>query len=167
MEAARGRVVERLHHRGHCLGEKKRTEMALDMVQQLAQAGHVPSAHYAFDHGVLSLELSRGLEHAGQHGVSELECSRHLPWPGRWHRGDTVAHTRRQAHPESCRAVRGRCRNGETTPFWVLTQVVRRKRSGRKRLVIVHAQQDLEEIPRCLLTDARHWDSGRVIETWS
>ena len=58
-EEARGRVLELLHHLVHRLGYKKRTEMALDIVQQLKQEGHFPSAHYAFDHGVLSLELSQ------------------------------------------------------------------------------------------------------------
>src|SRR5215510_16103030 len=76
MEAARGRRLELLHHRVHRLGYKKRPELALDIVQQLEQEGHFSSAHYAFDHGVLSLELSRGIERAGKHWGSELECSR-------------------------------------------------------------------------------------------
>lgn len=167
MEAARGRLLELLHHRIHGLGYKKRPELALDIVQQLEQEGPFPSAHYAFDHGVLSLELSRGIEHAGKHWVSELECSRHIHWQGQWQRVDTVAHTLRQAHPESFRAVRVRCRNGETKLVWVFTKVVRLKRYGRKRLVIVHEQADLGETPRFLLTDALHWESGRVLETWS
>src|SRR5262249_50804816 len=98
---------------------KKRTEIALDIVQQLEQEGHFPDAHYAFDHGVLSLELSRGIEHAGKHWVSELECSRHIHWQGQWRRVDTVAQALQQTHPESFRAVRVRCRNGETKSFWV------------------------------------------------
>jgi hypothetical protein len=167
MEAARGRVLELLHHRVHCLSYKKRTELALDIVLQLAQEGHFPQAHYAFDHGVLSLALSRCIAHAGKHWVSELECSRHLHWQGQWQRVDTVAQALRQAHPESFRAVRVRCRNGETKSFWVFTKVVRLKRYGRKRLVIVHEQDDLGDAPRFLLTDALHWDSGRVLETWS
>jgi len=44
---------------------------------------------------------------------------------------------------------------------------VRLKRYGRKRVVIVHEQADLQDAPRFLLTDARHWESRRVIETWS
>jgi hypothetical protein len=60
-------------------------------VQQLEQEGHFPHAHYAFDHGVLSLELSRGIEHAGKHWVSELECSRHIQWQGQWQRVETMA----------------------------------------------------------------------------
>jgi hypothetical protein len=114
MEEARERVLELLHHRVHCLGYKKRTELALDIVQQLEQEGHFSSAHYTFDHGVLSLELSRGIERAGKHWVSELECSRHIQWQGQWQRVDTVAHTLQQAHPESFRAVRWHCRNGQT-----------------------------------------------------
>src|SRR5436309_1294952 len=50
---------------------------------------------------------------------------------------------------------------------WVFTKVVRLKRYGRKRLVVVHEQQDLGDTPRFLLTDALHWDSRRVLETWS
>jgi hypothetical protein len=166
-EEARGRVLELLHHLVHRLGYKKRTELALDIVQQLEQEGHFPSAHYAFDHGVLSLELSRGIEHAGKHWVSELECSRHIHWQGQWRRVDAVATELRHAHPESFRAVRVCCRNGETKSFWVFTKVGRLKRYGRKRLVIVHEQEDLRDTPRLLLTDALPWESGRVIETWS
>src|SRR5262249_36268653 len=139
----------------------------LDIVPQLEQEGHFSSAHSTFDHGVLSLELRRGIERAGQHWGSELECSRHLPWQGQWPRVDTVAHTLRQAHPESFPAVRVPCRNGQTKLFWVFTKVVRLKRYGRKRLVIVHEQQALGDTPRFLLTDALHWDSRRVIATWS
>jgi hypothetical protein len=167
LEEARGRVLELLHHRVHCLGYKKRPELALDIVQQLEQEGYFPQAHYAFDNGVLSLALSRGIEHAGKHWVSELECSRHIHWQGQWQRVDTVAHMLRQAHPESFRAIGVRCRNGETKAFWVFTKVVRLKRYGRKRLVIVHEQPDLGDTPRLLLTDALHWDSRRVLETWS
>src|SRR5437016_14244571 len=164
---ARGRVLELLHHLVHRLGYKKRTELALDIVKQLEQEGRFPSAHYAFDHGVLVMELSRGMEQAGKHWVSELECSRHIRWQGQWRRVDAVAAELRHAHPESFRAVRVCCRNGETKSFWVFTKVVRLKRYGRKRLVIVHEQEDLRDTPRLLLTDALHWESGRVIETWS
>ena len=31
----------------------------------------------------------------------------------------------------------------------------------------MHASEALSDAPRFLLTDARHWESGRVIETWS
>jgi hypothetical protein len=49
----------------------------------------------------------------------------------------------------------------------VFTKVIRLKRYGRKRLGLMHAQADLSDAPRFLLTDARHWESGRVIEPWS
>jgi hypothetical protein len=140
LEAARGRLLELLHHRVHRLGYKKRTEIALDIVQHLEQEGHFPQAPYAFDNGVLSLALSRDIEHAGKHWGSELECSRPIQWQGQWQRVETVAHALRQAHPESFRAVRVRCRNGETKSLWVLTKVIRLKRYGRKRLVIVPDQ---------------------------
>jgi hypothetical protein len=167
LETARGRLLELLHQRVHRLGYKKRPEIARDMVAEVEQEGHFPQAHYAFDNGVLSLELTRGIEQAGKHWVSELERSRHLQWQGQWRRVDAVATALRQVHPESFRRVQVRCRNGETKVFWAFTKVVRLKRYGRKRLVIVHESDTLSDAPRFLLTDALHWESGRVIETWS
>jgi hypothetical protein len=167
MAAARERLLELLHHRTHRLADKKRTEMAVEIVQQLEQEGHVPQAPYAFDHGVLTLELTRVIEGVGNHWVSELESSRPIQWFGQWRRVDELAATIRQDHAESFRPVRVRCRNGDTKPFWVFTKVVRLKRSGRKRLVIVHEAAELTDTPRFLVTDALHWESGRVIETWS
>lgn len=79
---------------------------------------------------------------------------------------DQVAAELRQQHPESFRSVQVRCRNGERKQFWAFSKVVRLKRSGSQRLVVVHEQQDLSDPPRFLLTDALHWESKRVIETW-
>ena len=167
MDAARGRLLELLHHLLHRVGYKKRTEIALEIAQQLEQEGHFPHANYAFDNGVLTLELTRFIERVGKHWVSELESSRHIQWQGQWCRVGAVAAALREAHPESFRPVTVHCRNGETKQFWAFTKVVRLKRYGRKRLVIVHEQEDLKDSPRFLLTDAGHWESGRVIETWS
>jgi hypothetical protein len=36
--------------------------------------------------------------------------------------------------------------------YWAFTKVVRLKKYGRKRLVIVHEQADLSDSPRVLLT---------------
>jgi len=167
MEAARERVLELFHHLRHRLGYKKRTEMALEVVQQLEQEGHFPQAHYAFDNGVLTLELTRCIESVGKHWGSELESSRHIQWQGQWRRVDAGAAELRHGHPESFRPVRVRCRNGDTKQYWAFTKVVRLKRYGRKRLVIVHEHAELTDRPRFFLTDAQHWESGRVIETWS
>jgi hypothetical protein len=167
MDEARQRGLELLPHLLHRQSYKKRTESALAIVQQLEHTGHFPYANYAFDNGVLTVDLSRFIEQSKKHWVSELVSSRHIQWQGRWQRVDAVAAGLRQYHPESFRPVRVRCRNGEMKQGWVLTKVVRLKRYGRKRLVIVHEQDDLSDIPRFLLTDALHWDSGRVIETWS
>jgi len=167
MEHAQGRLLEVLHHVLHRRVYKKRTEIALAIAQQLEAEGHFPQAHYAFDNGLLHLDLARFLESVGKHWVSEVECSRHIQWYGQWQRVDTVAAALRQEHPESFRPVTVRCRNGESKQYWVFTKVVRLKRYGRKRLVIVHEQEDLEDTPRFLLTDALHWESARVLETWS
>ena len=139
----------------------------MEIVQQLEQEGHFPQANYAFDNGVLTVELTRCIEQSKKHWVSELECSRHIQWQGQWQRVDAVAAGLRRDHPDSFRSVRVRCRNGDTKQGWVLTKVVRLKRYGRKRLVRIHAPADLRDTPCFLLTDALHWESGRVMETWS
>jgi hypothetical protein len=167
LETARGRLLALWHDRLHRLAYQQRTESARAIVTPRDQAGHCPHAHDACDHGVLHRELTRGLEHAGTHWVSELERARHLQWQGQWRRVEAVAEALRHAHPERFRRMWVRCRHGETTAFWAVTNVGRLQRSGRKRLVIGHASAALRDAPRLLLTDARHWESGRVIETWS
>jgi hypothetical protein len=107
------------------------------------------------------------IEHKGKHWVSELECSRHILWRSQWRRIDAVAAELRENAPQSFRPLQVHCRNGETKTFWAFTKTVRLRRYGRKRIVIVHEQEDLTDPPRFLLTDALHWESGRIIETWS
>lgn len=166
MEEARKRILELMHHRQHQLEYRKRTAIAWEIVQQLEEEGQFPQANYAVDNGVLHLELTRYIESRGKHWVSELECSRHIQWYGQWRRVDVVAAELKQEHPESFRPITVQCRNGEKKPYWAFTKTIRLKRYGRKRLVIMHEKQDLTDVPRLLVTDALHWESGRVIETW-
>jgi hypothetical protein len=167
MEQARTRLLELLHYMEHQLAYKKRTEIVVEMVAQLEEEGKFPQADYAFDNGVLTLELTRLIESKGKHWVSELESSRHILWQDEWRRIDEVALELRQKHSESFRRVRVRCRNGEQKEFWAFTKTVRLKRYGRKRIAMVHERSDLADHPRFLVTDAVHWESGRIIETWS
>jgi hypothetical protein len=167
MEQARTRILELLHYMAHQLAYKKRTEIVVEMVAQLEEEGQFPHADYAFDNGVLTLELTRLIEGKGKHWVSEVESSRHILWQEEWRRIDEVATELRQKHPESFRKVSVRCRNGETKESWTFTKTVRLKRYGRKRIAMVHTRSDLTDPPRFLVTDAVHWESGRIIETWS
>jgi hypothetical protein len=167
MEQARSRILELLHYMKHQLAYKKRTEIVVEIVAQLEGKGKFPHVDYAFDNGVLTLELTRLIESKGKHWVSELESSRHILWQDQWRRVDEVATELRQKHPESFRPVSVRCRNGERQEFWAFTKTVRLKRYGRKRIALVHARSDLTDTPRFLVTDAVHWESGRMIETWS
>lgn len=167
MGAVSERLLELLHHLKHEREYKKRTEIALELVQQIEQEGNFPDANYAFDNGVLSLELTRYIELCGKQWVSELECSRNIQWRGDWVRLDSLATELREKYPEGFRFVSVKCRNGEIKEYWAYTQVVRLRRYGRKRLVIVHEKPDLSDPPRYLLTSANHWNSGRVIQTWS
>ncbi len=70
-------------------------------------------------------------------------------------------------YPESFRHKSVCCRNKEQRVIWAFTKVVPLKKYGRKRLVIVHEKSDFSDAPRFLLTDALHWDSSRVFNTWS
>ena len=167
MAEVQQRLLELLHYHKHRLEYRKRTEMAVEIVRQREAEGHFPEAPYAFDQGVLTLELTRLIESRGKHWVSELEISRHIQWQGHWRRVDEVAAELRQQHPESFRLIKGQGRNGEEKVLFVFTKAVRLKRYGRKRWVVVHEPPDLSDTPRFLLTDALHWESGRVIQTWS
>jgi hypothetical protein len=90
MEAVSKRLLELLHYLKHEREYKKRTEIALELVKQIEQEGHFPEAHYAFDNGVLSLELTKFIETCGRHWVSEIECSRNIQWSGSWVRADVL-----------------------------------------------------------------------------
>lgn len=167
MEQARTRLLELLHHLEHKLAYKKRTEIVVEMVAQLEEEGKFPHADYAFDNGVLTLELTRLIESKGKHWVSEVESSRHILWQDQWRRVAEVAEELQRRHPESFRKVTVHCRNGERKQLWAFTKSVRLKRYGRKRIAIVHERDDLTDSPRILVADALHWESRRILETWS
>src|SRR5512135_3219478 len=167
LESARQRVLELLHHHKNRVTYRKRTDMAVAIVQQLEAEGQFPQAHYAFDNGVLCLPLTRLVEAHGKHWVSELETSRLLQWQGQWRRVDEIAAELRTHHPSSFRRLQVTGRHGDAKTCWVFTKTVRLKRYGRKRLVIVNEQADLSDRPRFLLTDALHWGGARIIRVWS
>jgi len=60
-----------------------------------------------------------------------------------------------------------KCRNGEERSFWAFSKVIRLRKYGKKRLVIVHEKEDLSDESRFLLTDAHNWESSKIIQTWS
>jgi hypothetical protein len=161
------RLLELLHYQLHRRTYRQRTELVIEMVRQLEAEGHFPHANYAFDNGVLTVDLTRLIEQRGKHWVSELECSRHINWHGQGRRVDQVAAELRGPHPESFRPVTVSCRHGITKPDWVCTKVVRLKKYGAKRLVIAHEQEALQDCPRFFVTDAKHGESTRILETWS
>ena len=167
MEQARTRLLELLHYMEHQLAYKKRTEIVVEMVAQLEEEGKFPQADYAFDNGVLTLELTRLIESKGKHWVSELESSRHILWQEEWRRIDEVARSydrniRRVFAESACDVA-----TGSRKSFGPLPKPIRLKRYGRKRIAMVHERSDLTDKPRFLVTDAVHWESGRIIETWS
>ena len=80
-------------------------QIVVEMVAQVEEEGQFPQADYAFDNGVLTLELTRLIESKGKHWVSELESSRHILWQDEWRRVDEVARELRQQHPKSFRKL--------------------------------------------------------------
>ena len=167
-EQAQQRLLELLYYREHQQQYKKLTEMCVEIVRQIEAEGHFPQAHYAFDNGVLHLELIQLIEQAGKHWVSELECSRNVMWEGQWQRIDEVAATLRTQHPESFRGYPVRTRAGVEKKIWASTKVLRLKKGyGRKRVVLLHETQDLSDKPRFLITDALHWEPTKIMEVWS
>lgn len=71
-------------------------------MQQIEAEGQFPKADYAFDNGVLTLELTQVIKASGKHWVSEIERSRLILWNGQWHRVDTVA---TQLQTERCMVI--------------------------------------------------------------
>jgi hypothetical protein len=166
MAAVQNRLVELLAYRRNRLAYRQRTAIAVEVVREIEAEGHFPAAQYAFDNGVLTRDLTRVIESAGTHWVSEIECSRHINWVGHWRRVDDVGAALRTHHPESFRPLTVTGRKGQEREYWAFTKVVRLQKYGRKRLVIAHEHGDISDAPRFFLSDALHWESGRVIETW-
>ncbi len=139
MEQVRQRLLELLHYQKNRLAYRKRTEIAVAIVEQLEEEGNFPQANYANDFGVLSLPLTQLIEKHGKHWVSELECSRNIFWSGEWRRIDGVAIQLRREHPESFRPVKVKCRNGSEKQLWgftlgsALEEIWKKKVSHRPR----------------------------------
>lgn len=167
MEQVSRRLSELLHHHKNNLAYKKRTEMVLELVQILEQEGHFPYSDYAFDNGVLTVELTQFIESKGKHWVSQIERNRKIYWKGEERRVDEVEKELIETSKESFRKIKVKLRNGGEKDFFAFTKVIRLKRYGEKRLVLVHEVEDLSDEGRYLLTDAKHWESGRILEVWS
>lgn len=65
MEAVIQRLIELLHHQKNRLGYRKRTEIAVELVQQIEAEGRFPKADYAFDNGALSVGAHFGMSLRG------------------------------------------------------------------------------------------------------
>ena len=167
LEQVRERLLELLHYHLHQQSYQKRTEMVVDIVRIIEAEGQYPQADYAFDQGVLMRPLTELIESKGKHWGSEIERTRLIMWDHTWQQVQYIEQQLKETHPESFRYKKVRCRNREYRDIWAFTKVVRLKKYGRKRLVIVHETEDLSDTPRFLLTDALHWDANRTFSTWT
>ena len=166
LEVARKRMLELLHYHAHRQGYRKITEIAVDVVTQIEDEGHFPDADYAFDNGVLSLNLTRQIEGRNKYWTSELEASRHVNMKGEWRRIDNVAAELKELYPQSFRRIEYQTRAGETKVCWGFSKALRLKRYGKKRILIVHEEEDLSDKPRFLVTNALHWEAIRILTSW-
>jgi hypothetical protein len=167
LDGARQRLVELLSYESHQRAYKKRTELFVEIVQQLEEEGNFPDVDYVFDNGVLSRPLTAYIETQGKYWLSDLEKSRNINWKGRWCRVDRVAEELRRDHPQAFRKHTATLRNGETRTCWIFSKVVRLKRYGKLRLFVVHDEEDLSDTPQYLVTNALHWEGTKAIQTWS
>jgi hypothetical protein len=167
LEGARQRLIELFSYETHRRAYKKRTELFVELVQQLEAEGTFPDVDYVFDNGVLSRPLTTYLEARGKYWLSDLEKSRNINWKGQWRRVDSVAEALRRNYPQAFRKHTVLLRNGETRTCWIFSKVVRLKRYGKLRLFVVHDEEDLSDTPHYLVTNALHWEGTKAIQTWS
>jgi hypothetical protein len=167
LAGVRQRLIELLAYESHQRAYKKRTELFVEIVEQLEEEDQFPEAAYVFDNGVLSRPLTIAIEARGKYWLSDLEKSRNINWKGHWRRVDDVADELRRDHPQAFRKHTVTLRNGETKTCWIFSKVVRLKRYGKLRLFIVHDEADLSDTPQYLITTALHWEGTKAIQTWS
>lgn len=165
--AAMERLSELVAYQHNRDAYQTRTELLSAMIEQIEGEGQFPTADYAFDAGVCAADLTTVIEGFGKHWVSELACNRSVLWFNQWTRIDAVAQQLRSTSGQSFRHYRIHQRNGEVKEIWAFSKVVCLKKIGRKRIVIVHETEDLNDTPRFLVTDALHWDVSRIAITWS
>jgi len=102
--------------------------MAVEVVRQIEDEGYFPTADYAFDNGVLNLELTQLIEERGKEWVSQLEISRRVYWKGEWRRVEDLAEELKTHHPETFRRIEYRNRSGKLEVAWVFSKSVRLRR---------------------------------------
>ena len=166
IQAVSQRLTELLHHLLNRKSYRKRSELFVELVQQIEDENNFPDANYAFDNGVLCPELARLLGERKKYWLSELEVTRLIVWDNVYQRIQDVAVQLRQHSPQSFREVTFQKRNGEQETNWVFSKCVRLKKFGKVRIFIVHEREDLTDTPRFLVSNALHWESKRALETW-
>lgn len=67
MEPVKERLSELFYYQTNRWADRKRTEIAVEMVTQIEAEAKFPKANYAFDNGVLTLPLTEVIEQSGKH----------------------------------------------------------------------------------------------------
>jgi len=105
--------------------DNKRPEIVGAIVEPSERDGPFPAAPSAFDHGVLTVGVTHGLERPGQPGVREVACARHSLWQGQWRRMEAGAAAVRHTAPQRLRRFPGLGRSGETKTVWAFPKTIR------------------------------------------
>jgi hypothetical protein len=128
VEGARHRLIELLSYETPRRAYKTRTELFVEIVQQLEDEGHFPDVAYVFDNGVLSRPLTLAIAARGKYWRSDLEKSRNINWKGPWRRVDSGAEELRRDSPQAFRKYTVTLRNGEPRTCWIFSTGARLKR---------------------------------------
>ncbi len=167
MEKARERLLDMLAHWEHRKQYVKRTDIAAELIRQLESEGGFEEADYAFDNGLLCKQVAEAIEEAGKEWVSQLEGTRLVLWNDQWTPIREVASHLKENHPNSFREYSYQKRNGESEKVWAFTKVLRLKKYGRKRIVIMHRTADLSDEVTYFITSGISWKPPRILTTWS
>ena len=166
MEACRKRFLELIHYYKDKKEYKKKTELALEMVQRIEEENHFPNADYAFDSGVLTSDLATCIENHCKYWISEIEINRKIRWNGQYVRADALDNLLKEQSPVSFRKINVKIRNKTDKIFYVFSKTVFIKKYGKVKLFIIHEKEDLSDDARFLISNAKHWDSKRALKAW-
>jgi len=167
-EKAARRLLELLSYKKHQKEYKSVHQLFVEKIHNIEKSGCFSGIGYVFDNGILHREITETIESYDKNWLSEIEKSRGLFWINRWLRAENIDEILRKESPKSFNRCEVKIRGKKDKSYWVFTKVLSlRKGWGKKRIAIVHEREDLTDAPRFLITNAKNWHGGKMIQEWS
>ncbi len=167
-EEASVRLLELLSYEKHQKEYKPVHELFIDKINEIEKSGFFSGMGYVFDNGILHRGITETIESYDKNWLSEIEKSRGLFWVNRWLRAEDIDELLRKESPRSFKKYEVKKRGKKEVCYWVFTKVLRLKKGwGKKRIAIVHEREDLTDAPRFLITNAKNWSGGKMVQEWS